>query len=90
MYLPGLRFLHKEDDAPIYPGAFMSAQYPALFALPMPILTPRLCIRPPQAGDGPAYHTAINASREHLRRFLPWVDGSHLTAFYKILKSIPE
>ncbi|HET9236829.1 MAG TPA: GNAT family N-acetyltransferase [Oligoflexus sp.] len=57
----------------------MSAQYPALIALPMPILTPRLVLRPPQAGDGPAYYAAINASREHLRRFLPWVDASHLT-----------
>ena len=57
----------------------MSVQYPALIPLPMPILTPRLLIRPPQAGDGPAYHAAVNASREHLRRFLPWVDSSHLT-----------
>jgi RimJ/RimL family protein N-acetyltransferase len=47
--------------------------------MPMPILTPRLLIRPPQPGDGSAFHAAINASREHLRRFLPWVDGSHHT-----------
>jgi ribosomal-protein-serine acetyltransferase len=57
----------------------MSVPYPALIPLPMPILTPRLFLRPPQTGDGPAYHAAINASRDHLRRFLAWVDSSHLT-----------
>lgn len=57
----------------------MSVLYPALIELPMPILTQRLLIRPPQAGDGPAYHAAINASREHLQRFLEWVDASHHT-----------
>lgn len=57
----------------------MPVQYPALIPLPMPILTPRLIIRPPQAGDGPAFYAAINASREHLRRFLPWATSSHLT-----------
>ncbi|HYX33772.1 MAG TPA: GNAT family N-acetyltransferase [Oligoflexus sp.] len=55
----------------------MSAEFPCLIELPMPLLTPRLTIRPPQAGDGLAFNTAINASREHLRRFLPWVDTSH-------------
>jgi RimJ/RimL family protein N-acetyltransferase len=55
----------------------MSVHYPALIEAPMPILTPRLLIRSPQAGDGAAYHAAINASREHLRTFLPWVDSSH-------------
>ncbi len=57
----------------------MSVQHPSLIELPMPILTQRLLIRPPQAGDGPAYYAAINSSREHLQRFLEWVDSSHLS-----------
>jgi RimJ/RimL family protein N-acetyltransferase len=74
-----IAFILQEDCELIHPGAFMSNRYPALIDLPMPILTPRLVIRPPQAGDGPAFYAAVNASREHLRRFLPWVDSSHLT-----------
>lgn len=55
----------------------MSAEFPCLIELPMPILTPRLLIRPPQAGDGRALHAAVNASRDHLIRFLPWAATSH-------------
>ncbi|WP_141732922.1 GNAT family N-acetyltransferase [Oligoflexus tunisiensis] len=57
----------------------MSVSFPSLIEVPMPILTPRLLIRPPQPGDGPAFHAAVNASRDHLKRFLPWVDTSHHT-----------
>jgi len=52
----------------------MSVEFPSLIELPMPILTPRLLIRPPQPGDGPAFHAVINASKEHLKRFLPWAE----------------
>jgi ribosomal-protein-serine acetyltransferase len=55
----------------------MPVRYPSLIAMPMPILTPRLLIRPVQSGDGPAFHAAVNESRDHLKRFLPWVDASH-------------
>lgn len=50
----------------------MVTPYPYLIELPVPILTPRLLIRPPQAGDGPAYYEAVIDSMEHLQAFLPW------------------
>jgi ribosomal-protein-serine acetyltransferase len=55
----------------------MSNIFPSLLHIPMPIITPRLLIRPPQAGDGPAFHAAIESSRDHLIRFLPWAATSH-------------
>ena len=49
---------------------------PILLDLPRFIETPRLTLRPPRAGDGPALHEAVAESLPQLRRFLaslPWV-----------------
>ncbi len=49
---------------------------PLLLDLPTSIETPRLLLRPPRAGDGPAVHEALAESLVELRRFLaslPWV-----------------
>jgi len=49
---------------------------PILLDLPPSIETPRLTLRPPRAGDGPALHQALTESLPELRRFLaslPWV-----------------
>ncbi len=51
---------------------------PVLLDLPASIETPRLLLRPPRAGDGPALHEAVTDSLAELRRFLaslPWVAG---------------
>lgn len=49
---------------------------PVLLDLPDTVETPRLLLRPPRAGDGPALLDAITESLPELRRFLaslPWV-----------------
>lgn len=49
---------------------------PLLIELPASIATQRLLMRPPQAGDGPAFLSAVTESRAELQRFLsalPWV-----------------
>lgn len=49
---------------------------PVLVDLPTELHTPRLCLRPPRAGDGPVLLEAITESLPELRRFLaslPWV-----------------
>jgi RimJ/RimL family protein N-acetyltransferase len=45
---------------------------PILLDLPMPILTPRLCIKPREVGEGPIINQAICSSLEHLKRWMPW------------------
>lgn len=45
---------------------------PILLDLPFPILTPRLVIRPPAAGDGAALHEAEAESIANLRPWMPW------------------
>ena len=45
---------------------------PILLDLPMPIITPRLLIRPPQLGDGAAVNAAILESYDMLRQFMDW------------------
>lgn len=40
--------------------------------VPMPILTPRLRIRPPAPGDGRAHHEAVAETIDDLRPWLPW------------------
>ena len=39
---------------------------------PMPIVTPRLLIRPPQVSDAPALNAGILESFDELHRFMPW------------------
>jgi ribosomal-protein-serine acetyltransferase len=45
---------------------------PILLDLPVPILTPRLILRPPQIGDGVVVNEAILESFEVLNEFMPW------------------
>ena len=49
---------------------------PILLDLPASIETPRLMLRPPRTGDGPALFDAVTESMPELRKFLaslPWV-----------------
>jgi hypothetical protein len=46
---------------------------PILLDLPMPIVTPRLTIRPAMPGDGAAAHEAIEETFEQLQPWMPWV-----------------
>lgn len=48
---------------------------PILLDLPVPIETPRLIIRPPQAGDGQACYEAIAESFEELHKWMPWAQA---------------
>jgi RimJ/RimL family protein N-acetyltransferase len=45
---------------------------PILIDVPMPIETPRLLIRPPQAGDGAAVTEARRESQEQINKWLLW------------------
>ena len=45
---------------------------PVLVDVPMPILTPRLLLRPPQAGDGVALYEAKCASWPDLTKWMEW------------------
>lgn len=45
---------------------------PILMDIPMPIQTPRLIVRPPQAGDGLQQMKAIEDSLTELRAWMPW------------------
>ena len=56
---------------------------PVLLDLPGTLETPRLVLRPPRAGDGPALHAALAETLADLRRFLaslPWVAGEQTVA----------
>jgi RimJ/RimL family protein N-acetyltransferase len=48
---------------------------PLLLALPMPIVTPRLNLRPVQEGDGALIHAARIESDEILRPWMPWAQS---------------
>lgn len=49
---------------------------PILIDIPMPIRTPRLVLRPPQAGDGAMVHEAKVESQPELAKWMPWArDG---------------
>jgi ribosomal-protein-serine acetyltransferase len=45
---------------------------PILFDLPVPIITPRLLLRPPHARDGKALNDAVIESFEHLNQWMVW------------------
>jgi RimJ/RimL family protein N-acetyltransferase len=45
---------------------------PVLLDIPMPIRTPRLLLRPPQAGDGAMMHEAKKETRDILSRWMLW------------------
>ena len=45
---------------------------PILLDLPLPIMTPRLMIRPVMPGDGPATHEAIEETHAQLHQWMPW------------------
>jgi RimJ/RimL family protein N-acetyltransferase len=46
-----------------------------LIDLPMPILTPRLTIRPKQAGDGAITSAAVTETWEELNRWMRWAEN---------------
>jgi len=45
---------------------------PILIDLPMPIWTPRLCIKPREVGEGAILNRAILSSLEHLKPWMPF------------------
>ncbi len=45
---------------------------PILVDLPMPIVTPRLLIRPVSPGDGAAMHAAKTESWDSIKNWMPW------------------
>jgi RimJ/RimL family protein N-acetyltransferase len=45
---------------------------PILNRVPVPIVTPRLILRPPQEGDGAALHEAKIESWDHITKWMPW------------------
>lgn len=45
---------------------------PILFDLPVPIITPRLILRPPQIGDGVVVNESVLESFAVLNEFMPW------------------
>lgn len=45
---------------------------PLLIDIPMPIVTPRLILRPPQAGDGPTLYDVKGETWDDLTRWMPW------------------
>lgn len=45
---------------------------PALLDFPMPIITPRLLLKPPQLGDGKTLNVAVLETFDTLHKFMPW------------------
>ncbi|MBP9777843.1 MAG: GNAT family N-acetyltransferase [Rickettsiaceae bacterium] len=45
---------------------------PILIDFPMPIITPRLLLRPPQLGDGTALNAAVVESFDNIKQTMPW------------------
>jgi RimJ/RimL family protein N-acetyltransferase len=52
----------------------MASLSPALIDLPMPIRTPRLLIRPKQAGDGAIIAAAVAETWEELHKWMHWAE----------------
>jgi RimJ/RimL family protein N-acetyltransferase len=53
----------------------MATVNPALIPVPMPIRTPRLLIRPKQAGDGAITSAAVQESWDDLHRWMQWAEN---------------
>lgn len=53
---------------------------PVLFDIPMPIITPRLILRPVQTGDGKAIHEAKKETWQEINQWMPWTKGGIKTA----------
>lgn len=53
----------------------MAYSSPVLIDLPMPILTPRLLIRPKQFGDGAITSAAVEESWEELHKWMRWAEN---------------
>jgi RimJ/RimL family protein N-acetyltransferase len=53
----------------------MANSSPVLIELPMPILTPRLLIRPKQLGDGAITSAAVDESWEELHKWMRWAEN---------------
>ncbi|MBA2710351.1 MAG: GNAT family N-acetyltransferase [Tatlockia sp.] len=47
---------------------------PIFIDLPIPIVTPRLYIRPPKIGDGAMLNSAVLESFDLLNKFMPWAN----------------
>lgn len=54
----------------------MSSQRPILIEIPDLLAGPRVTVRPWRRGDGPALWEAVEASREHLAPWMPWLDDT--------------
>ena len=50
----------------------MDFSNPILLDVPMPIVTPRLILRPPQAGDGIKAFPAKKETFEEIQKWMPW------------------
>lgn len=50
----------------------MTEFQPILLDLPLPIVTPRLLIRPTMPGDGRATHEAMAETFDQLKQWMPW------------------
>lgn len=50
----------------------MSVEQPILLDLPEELSTERLLLRVVRPGDGSHLHTAVCASQEHLKKWMPW------------------
>ena len=49
---------------------------PILLDIPNHISTPRLLMRPPQAGDGSKVYAAVRETKRQLARWMPWAQGT--------------
>lgn len=53
----------------------INAHCPILIDIPMPIVTPRLLLRPVMPGDGAALNEAQGETWEQLHRWMPWANA---------------
>jgi ribosomal-protein-serine acetyltransferase len=59
----------------------MPDQLPAILRdLPSELIGERVLLRPPRPGDGAAIWEATDESREHLKPWMPWIEGTKTPA----------